>query len=153
MPLHSPSAPCFIDYHRLDYRTPGDNIGGGGLAYAGHKQPGLHGSKSFGAFWEERKAVAHHNIVHAAPTLPSGRNRSHNADESKRYAACQNNTAEFDGGRTGRMHRSDDIFEGQEQKTGQCPGQVVLAVSKKWRGKGTALIPIQGISRAAANVF
>lgn len=119
-------------------------------AYAGHKQPGLHGSKSFGVLWgdtaggpcRQKERMA---IVRSAPgdennhTLHGGDGRKLHRRLRGRHSSCgglRKVVAEVGG-------RGGNVGVGLES-VGDRRGS-----GRRWGQGGADLVPVRGISRVS----
>lgn len=168
-----------LDRSTLAYQIPGDPHDDGCLAYAGHKQPGLHGSKSFGAFWGETEASgARQTNIELMSRLPGRGNRLH-TNPWERYDARENGVIEPNVLRHHPLQTQEPVYRLEKMwgapgsggppaaneaikggNTLRCQGLelsrsptvAVPTISKKRQGKkGAALVPVRGISRVVAN--
>lgn len=157
--LHSIVPPLLV------YHIPGDPLDDECLAYASHKQPSLHGSKSIGAFRGDIKASgAQQTNIELMPRLPGEGNRLHtypwercDARENGviessvlRHHPLQTQQTAYSGGPSAAANEAIKVgnilqSQGLELSRGRT-------ISKKRRGKnGATLVPVRGISRVVAN--
>lgn len=120
------------------------------MSYAGHKQPGLHGSKSFGVLWRDAAAGHCHPQQHMT---------------SFRSAASEQGSHTSDGGNVEEVRQRNSGTKysncgGLRKMVKKSQGGVAVGLgfssvadrrgSGRRRGKGSVdLIPVRGISRAA----
>lgn len=154
----------------LRFRTAikGANYGGKHRPYAGHKQPGLHGSKSFGAFWGEtstptsiRKADSRQDrdassLYTSATTVEYERRQTRDPEyrAANRGGVGRNGLLEANGSITtggqyrvaaGKTSESGTVFVGAGGM------EVVPAISGMRHEKdAVGLAPVRGISRVLA---